>query len=210
MFRRVVELTPDNARGYSNLGVMYQMLGRWEIAIATYETALRLDPDNYRAHSNLGTAYFFQGEYAKAAAAFERVLVLNDTDYRVWGNLADAYRWTPSLGGKAKPTYEHAVELVQNELSVNARRVGARAFLAEFLVKLGRREEALAALARAQSLARDDIDVLHAAAVVHRLTGDSQRARVALRKMIEQGYSEAEVRNDPEFKDMYEELFMRE
>ena len=57
-------LTPDNARGYSNLGSMYSQLRQWDKAFPALETATQLGPTGAR-WSNLATAYFRQQRYAR-------------------------------------------------------------------------------------------------------------------------------------------------
>lgn len=43
-YRRVMELLPDWADGWGNLGMYHHELGRYRQAVAAYERALRVDP----------------------------------------------------------------------------------------------------------------------------------------------------------------------
>ena len=58
--KRVIELTPDNATAYSNLGAVYMDVGDAksnEAAEAAFKKSLQLAP-KYEAYSNLGYLYF--------------------------------------------------------------------------------------------------------------------------------------------------------
>ncbi|MCU0988348.1 MAG: tetratricopeptide repeat protein [Xanthomonadales bacterium] len=62
---------PVSPTGYANLGRSYLAVGRWDEAIAAYQTALRLSPDRIAVHYFIGVALLLQGE-AEAALASMR------------------------------------------------------------------------------------------------------------------------------------------
>ena len=53
MWESVVRLSPEKARAYNNLGYAYQLAGKREKAIASYNEALRLDEGYRLAKRNL-------------------------------------------------------------------------------------------------------------------------------------------------------------
>ena len=120
-FRRAIDLTPDNVRVWASLGGVLQTAGRAEEAAAALERSLALQPTD-RAASNLGVLEFERGRYAEAARAFGRALALDDRDYRVWRNLGLSYRWAPGEREKARPAFERALVLGEEQLLVNPRR----------------------------------------------------------------------------------------
>jgi Flp pilus assembly protein TadD len=73
MFQRVIELTPDNRWGYTNLGVAYYHLDRLDEAAAMRRRTLEIRPDA-TAYSNLGTVSFLTGHYAESVGPFEKAV----------------------------------------------------------------------------------------------------------------------------------------
>ena len=73
--RGAVTLDPNLSEGYGTIGNVLHFSGRHELAILSYEQALRLDPQfNLWMHA-LGRAQFSLGRYAEAEAMFKRRLI---------------------------------------------------------------------------------------------------------------------------------------
>lgn len=66
----VVTRDPVNAVGHFNLGGSYLYAGRWDDALAAWQTALRLSPNRIGAHYQIGIVRLFKGEPEAALAAF--------------------------------------------------------------------------------------------------------------------------------------------
>ena len=79
---------PVVARGHANLGYYYLHAGRWDDAIASYETALRLSPDYIGAHYFIGVALLYKGDAQSALEAFN---LEKDDEYRVKGTALAQY-----------------------------------------------------------------------------------------------------------------------
>lgn len=73
---------PVIARGHANLGYYFLHAGRWDEAIASYQTALRLSPDYIGAHYFIGVALLFKHEAQAALDAANREM---DDEYQVKG-----------------------------------------------------------------------------------------------------------------------------
>jgi tetratricopeptide (TPR) repeat protein/TolB-like protein len=85
-YRRSLELAP-NSKTYTNLGVFYHNLGKFEDAANAYIEAIKLDPTNQITHANLGNVYGLLGrredarsEYTIAVQMTERILQVNPKD----------------------------------------------------------------------------------------------------------------------------------
>lgn len=63
---------PLNPVSYSNLGMGYLFVGRWDDAIDACRIALRLAPDHLGAHYCVGEALLFDGDAESAVDAFEQ------------------------------------------------------------------------------------------------------------------------------------------
>ncbi len=56
MFRKVVAVKPDYIEGYLNMGKLYELMGKFSDAVATYETAANINPADTRVTAALEQA----------------------------------------------------------------------------------------------------------------------------------------------------------
>ena len=73
-WRKVIELQPDDARAWVNLGVALNRQSKWQEAIDVWTKASVLDPKLAGAHFNLGIALERQRRWAEAAHEYGEVL----------------------------------------------------------------------------------------------------------------------------------------
>ena len=52
--KKAIELQPDYAEAYNNLGNAYKEMEEYNEAILVYEKAIELNPQYYEAYNNLG------------------------------------------------------------------------------------------------------------------------------------------------------------
>ena len=71
-YRRIVELRPDLAEAYLNLGNALLDQGRLDEAAEQYEQALRRNAGLFQAHHNLAGVLERQGQLDRAVASYER------------------------------------------------------------------------------------------------------------------------------------------
>lgn len=91
-YEKVVELMPENYDAYSNLGVIYSILGEDELGIHFISEAIRLAPSLSYLHNNLGYVLLKQGRNSEAAGTFERALQLDPENSHARNNLQSAYK----------------------------------------------------------------------------------------------------------------------
>jgi len=204
----VIALTPDNTRGYNNLGVTYFSMERDADGARMWERSLEIRP-TYSATSNLGTYYFRHGQYAQAARAFERAVALAPSDMRVWRNLGAALYWAPGERAKARPAFEKVVQLAEAERKVNPRQPALLAQLADAYAMLGSTSEALAAATAVERLGVADAETAFVLAGVYEQLGNREIAFTWLSQALAKGYaldaierspSMAELRKDTRYK----------
>jgi protein O-mannosyl-transferase len=70
----VINKSPDNYRGWTNLGYAFKQSGNLNAAIANYDRALRLKPDYYFALSNKGAVLGRTGKSDEAILLFKMAL----------------------------------------------------------------------------------------------------------------------------------------
>lgn len=76
-FRRVIQLDPDYAEAYNNLGNTLFYQGKLDEAAANYERALQLWPTFANAHCNLANIHKEQGKLDQAEAGYRHALKLS-------------------------------------------------------------------------------------------------------------------------------------
>jgi serine/threonine protein kinase/tetratricopeptide (TPR) repeat protein len=197
-WHRVVELAPDAVAGYENLGIAYYQMGNWNESVPEFEKALKISPSE-SLYSNLGTVYFILGRRQDAVKMFEKSVELNPNDQLHMGNLADGYRWAGDKE-KAKSTYERAIALGFKALKVNPRDASTLGSLAAYYAKTGDSKRALEYIRKARDIDPNDTDLLYQEAVVDTIAGQQVEALKNLRLALQNGYSVAQAKNDPELK----------
>ena len=65
-YREVINIDPKDTRGYTNLGIAFEEMGRYEEAEKEYKKALMINPNDASAHGNLGILYKKQGKVKEA------------------------------------------------------------------------------------------------------------------------------------------------
>jgi len=66
--------SPNLVRPYNNLGEAYDKLGKYDLAIREFESAIRLSPGYFFGLNNLGNVYGKKKDYLKAIQYFEKAL----------------------------------------------------------------------------------------------------------------------------------------
>jgi tetratricopeptide (TPR) repeat protein/predicted Ser/Thr protein kinase len=193
-----LQLEPDNVPALRNLGAVYHSLGRDDDAVAALQHALEIKPVS-DVYTNLGTILFYQGKYDKAVPAFEKAVELGANNFDSWGNLGDAYRWSSTMQDKAKPAYEHAIQLVREEIAKNPKQIELQADLAMYLAKSGDKDAALKEIKPVEDAHDTNPSDLYAAALVYELCGKRDRALDALRSAVKAGQDLNDIKNEPEF-----------
>ena len=107
---RALELKPDYADTYYNLGNVLKNQGKLDEAIACYRRALELRPDYAEAHSSLGGVFRDQGRLDEAIACCHRALELKPDYAEAYNNLGSAVYDQGNLD-KAVACYRRAREL---------------------------------------------------------------------------------------------------
>jgi serine/threonine-protein kinase len=208
-FGRVLELTPDNARGHSNLGGMQAQLGQAESAITSFERATAINPAYATAWSNLGTLYFRQRRYADAVRALERATSLSPQNHQLWFNLASAASRVPGREAQAREAYLKAAELGELDFQVNPRQPMLMMRLASCYANLDEAARARSLARGAEALAPEDASLLLLAAEVYEDLGDRQAALARVEAALTHGLAPSELeasqslealRQDPAFK----------
>ncbi len=202
MFNQVVALAPDSFLGYSNLGATYVEQARYADAIKVLEQSIAIRPSDY-GYTNLGNAYFFLRRYEEADQAYEQATKLSEKDSLLWWNLGDGYYWTPGKRTQSVAAYRQGITLAEEELRVNPSNSYSYGVLAICHAMLGERKLALDALGSGLQLSPADPFLLFQAALVYNQFGQSDEAIAWLKKAQTAGYSQARIRDYPNFDSLW-------
>lgn len=120
-FARAIQIDPNYSPPYFYRGYLYDLIGEFELAIASYSTAISKNPNDYASLFNRGLIYFTQKhKFDLAEADFTKVIKTDPQNanayftranlYESWGkdNLAEADRKKfDSLGGNSLPGFQN-------------------------------------------------------------------------------------------------------
>lgn len=95
----------DHIDARNALATIHAQQGRYDEAVAEFETLLQADGKLAYVHNNLGYTYLLKTDYAKAIAAFGNALAIEPGNARAGGNLALA---NEALARSAVATYSVA------------------------------------------------------------------------------------------------------
>lgn len=148
LYREILADNPDNLKAHNNLGVLFDELKQHDVALEHFSQAERLDPDNIEVLTNYGSSLTSLGRFDEAEDVLRRAQRLAGEDLAVRLGLGVlAFR---------RGTYA----LAETELQwVCAREPGhgpAFYYRGEALNRLGRFDEAIAAMERAAELMPTD------------------------------------------------------
>ena len=126
---QAVEVCPDRADAYCELGLAYEKGGRAKLAVSALRRALRLDPGLYEVYHSLAQHYVRQERLFEAQKALRKALQLNPDQYDYYLGLASCYAQQRKLA-KAIKWLQRAARKFPNVTVV-------REMLADFYQRVG-------------------------------------------------------------------------
>lgn len=91
----IISIWPRKAETHSDLGTVYQAMGRNQEAIAAYEVALQINPRLAATLNSLGSAYLNQGEFERAERCYRQCLAATSGDLQARSNLLMLLNYLP-------------------------------------------------------------------------------------------------------------------
>jgi tetratricopeptide (TPR) repeat protein len=126
---RGVELSPDQAEVYCELGLAYERSGREQLALSAWRRALRLNPELPKAYYGLAQHYMKRSQLQAAQRTLNKALRLNPEQQKYYLELASCYSQQGRLD-RASYWLQQAAEKFPNNFSI-------REMLAETYLRLG-------------------------------------------------------------------------
>ena len=91
-YKKTIELRPNDAHAYNNLGNVYKEMKNYPLAIIAYQNAIMLKPDYASAHYNLGIVYQKSNNFDVALESYRKAARLAHGGVQKW--LKDSgYYW---------------------------------------------------------------------------------------------------------------------
>ncbi len=177
IWRRVIQLYPNNAGAYSNLGVALYQQGKLEEAIAAYRQAIQLNPKDASDYYSLGNALRNQGKVEEAIAAYRQAIQIDPKDATAYDGLGFV------LYNQGK--VEEAIAAYRQVIQIDPKDATAYYRLGFVLYNQGKVEEAIAAYRQAIEIDPKDATVYNNLGLALSDQGKLEEAIVAYRQAIE-------------------------
>jgi tetratricopeptide (TPR) repeat protein len=107
---KAIEMDPENASFYNNLGCIYDKLEDHDDSIPAYQKAIELAPKNAVFHNNLGCCYGKIGLYHKAIESFNAAVEIQPDFIKNYFDLGFSYHQI-GLHKQAVDVFEKAIRL---------------------------------------------------------------------------------------------------
>jgi len=201
--REVIRLSPDNPRGYNDLGASLMFLNRLEEAEGLFRQSIAAQP-TFFAYRNLGFLYLRAGRYDEAVPNLENGIEFRDGDWWTWRWLAHAQHWRGEREGE-REAWARVVELTRLRLEVNPTDEDVLCGLSEALVVLGDLDLAQAHLNLLASLELKRSYNLYWTGRIFEMMGSRQVALQYVRRALDMGFDTVTVRDDPWLENLRED-----
>ena len=108
LFKKIIELTPDNPEAYFYLGMTCS--GRYKEKIEAFKQAIKLGKDDHVTYYQLGLAYMLDHQYFLAIDAFNRAIKLKHDYINAYLSLGATYR-NIGRNNDAIKVLKHAIQI---------------------------------------------------------------------------------------------------
>ena len=187
LYRRLLQLQPDDANAQHFLGMLLHRRGKRDEALALLERSVAIDPTVAAWHNNLGNALLDGGRAQAAADAYERCADLDPGNVEVLNNLGCMLR---GLGrtDEAEQAFRRALELRPDFADAHSN-------YATLLALAGRMPEAFAHYARTLELQPRDVRTRRLLGVVYAQSGRLDEAAQMFREWAAEEPDSAQARH---------------
>ncbi len=91
MWRKEIDVNPDSAWAYYDIGVAYEQMGRYDQAFQWKKKAVDLNPDSGRFYWGAGISLGFNKDYEKALVYLKKGVSLGHTTAEAYGWISECY-----------------------------------------------------------------------------------------------------------------------
>ncbi|GIW21070.1 MAG: hypothetical protein KatS3mg068_0077 [Candidatus Sericytochromatia bacterium] len=106
-FMKAIDINPNDADSYINLGVCFHKNNNINRAMREYEKAISIEPNNLTAMKNLALVYYEANQVDDAIDLYEKILKIDPNSSNVKKLLANAYRKAGKIASAIDMYQEH-------------------------------------------------------------------------------------------------------
>lgn len=143
--KTAVQLSPQYAEAYNNLGIIYKQRKEYDVAVQHFEKAYGIDKDYIAPLSHIGAVHIARGQLDQAITVLRKAVDKEPTYAEAIYNLGLAYllkaRET-APGDKQTKFFKDAEDKLQLATQLNPRLIEAHLNLGDLYSETGRHEEA--------------------------------------------------------------------
>jgi predicted TPR repeat methyltransferase len=176
LYRRILDVLPDNADATHFLGVLAHHRGRSEEAVELIRRSIALDPETADRYNNLGNVLVEYGRAAEAAAAYRNVLARQPGHADAWNNLGAALR---ALG-----EFSQAAAAYQKAIDLNPEHVDAYSNMGNLLSGRGQVKEAVTYYCKAITLTPNHPEARRLLGIAYYTLGQRDAAAEVFRQWL--------------------------
>lgn len=190
LYRKVIELNPNEAITYNNLGVLLKDTRRNDEAETVYRKAIELDPNDAAAYNNLGNLLKDIGRNDEAEAAYRKAIELNPNHAQAYRNFINLLR--------LQNREQEAMTFAERALQLDSKSQNLLLSFSALHKKLGQNEEARRYAAQAREIIKSDD--WYNLACLESVCENTEAAIENLRRAAQKDLFDPEwARRDPDF-----------
>ena len=116
LYNEILKSSPYHEGAQSNLGILYNQLGKHQKAVNCFEKAIQINPNSANAYYSLGVIFTQLGESQKAISYYEKAIQINPNHIDAHNNLGNIFN---KLGEsqKAINCFEKAIKIEPENLT---------------------------------------------------------------------------------------------
>ena len=146
-YKRAIEIKPDYAAAFNNMGTTLKDQGKPDSAIKAFNKALAIKPNYADALYNLGNTLQEQGKPEEAIIAYNKSLIIKPQDIETYNRIGTSLKDQGNLDG--------AIEAFRKALSIAPNHAKAHYNMGNALQEQGKPEEAIESYIKALTLKPD-------------------------------------------------------
>jgi Flp pilus assembly protein TadD len=151
VWKQAVQMDPDDARAYNNLGVALAATGSISDAVAQYKKSLELNPDNSQTRNNLGSVLAQEGKMDEALAEIRKAVEINPDNSQAHINLAHVLE---TMGGNI----DEALSEVNKGIELAPKSPEGHNVLGVILARTGKLDQAIPEMQKAVEIAPNGLE----------------------------------------------------
>ena len=110
-FQKAIDIKPDDAKAYLNMGVAYYKKGNHDKSIEYYQKAIDIKPDYAQAYYSMGIIYVSKGNHDKSIDYYQKAIDIKP-------NYAEAY-YSMGFAYVYKGNHDKSIECYQKAINID-------------------------------------------------------------------------------------------